>query len=349
MPAQAKPTINVGTDLIPNDLNDITEDVILTGTVADETRIRIPAGNTLNITFSNLSITDVGNFNAAFEIQSGATVHLTLEDNNTLISGEGRGGLEVLTGAFLFIEGEGELTATGGDYGSGIGGGNTGSGGTITIYGGTIWAAGSGGGSGIGGGINGSGGTTTIYGGEIIAKAGNNNAAAIGAGQDNSTHGSTTVHGTHWTWTHNTGNSTAGATTGNGEFTNIPASYRYIQLVDTREQITWTELTANGESKTTNTTELTLTFSAEPTGLTADNIKVMNATKGALTALTSTTYTLAISDIKVSNGKNVTVRITSPADINITPPSRKVQVWNTAPPRKVNINVSGGSLIIGKP
>jgi len=354
MPAQAKPIINVGTDLPnSNTLNDITEDVILTGAVTGGTRIRIPTGNTLNITFSNLSITNVGDYNAAFEIQSGATVHLTLEGSNTLTSGGDCAGLQVPAGASLFIEGEGELMATGGDGSSGIGGGYRGSGGTVTIYGGIITATGGYDGSGIGGGYNGSGGTTTIYGGTVIAVAGHNNAAAIGAGSYNSNHGSTTVHGTHWEHWTSANTTPPTVATNSGAYTHS-TSHRYVKLVDTRPQITWTGLTANGESKTTNTTELTLTFSAEPTGLTADNIKVMGATKVALTG-TGTTRTLAITDLKRSNGKNVTVSITSSpadADIILLPPlSRTVQVWNTAPPRKVSgITVrGGGSLIIGKP
>jgi hypothetical protein len=68
-----------------------------------------------------------------------------------------------------------------------------------------------------------------------------------------------------------------------------------------------------GPSETADyeSTGLTLTFSADPTTLTADDITVTGATKGALSG-TGTTRTLAISNITVANGETVSVAITSP-------------------------------------
>lgn len=63
----------------------------------------------------------------------------------------------------------GFITSNGGEYGAGIGGGNSGNGGTVTIYGGTINTTGGLGASGIGGGNSGSGGTVTVYGGTVNA------------------------------------------------------------------------------------------------------------------------------------------------------------------------------------
>jgi len=94
--------------------------------------------------------------------------------------------------------GTGELSATGGYAGAGIGGNNKTSGGTglgdcgaVTIYGGVINARGNGDAAGIGGGdYYGKGGTVAIYGGTVTAQAGNN-AAGIGRG-----YGSSTANGT---------------------------------------------------------------------------------------------------------------------------------------------------------
>jgi hypothetical protein len=85
----------------------------------------------------------------------------------------------------------GDITARGGKWGAGIGGGyeyeQTFNCGTITIYGGKISATGGGdsydnGGAGIGCGYRGQGGSITIYGGEITATGGSNG-AGIGGGR----------------------------------------------------------------------------------------------------------------------------------------------------------------------
>ncbi len=78
-------------------------------------------------------------------------------------------------------------TSNNGD-GAGIGGGSGfsgggGSGGTVTIYSGLVTASGgSGSGAGIGGGWNGSGGTVTIYSGLVTATGGSYGGAGIGGG-----------------------------------------------------------------------------------------------------------------------------------------------------------------------
>jgi Synergist-CTERM protein sorting domain-containing protein len=111
----------------------------------------------------------------AFEIESGATVNLTLQVGNTLASGGQRAGLEVHSNASLTIGGSGSLFATGGTFGAGIGGGNGGDGGTITITGGTVDATGGINGAGIGGGSGSSSdgnllvliGSTSIFNGDV--------------------------------------------------------------------------------------------------------------------------------------------------------------------------------------
>ncbi len=74
---------------------------------------------------------------------------------------------------------------------------------------------------------------------------------------------------------------------------------------------------AGGVSGTSTTTSLTFTFSAEPITLTAADITVTGAVKGALTG-TGTTRSLAISNIAVANGLSVSVSIDSPDNYTIT-------------------------------
>ena len=76
----------------------------------------------------------------------------------------------------------GALSATGGQYGAGIGGGYNGIGQNITINGGTVTATGSGGGAGIGGGMHGSGQNITINGGTVTTQSNSGYGAGIGGG-----------------------------------------------------------------------------------------------------------------------------------------------------------------------
>jgi len=89
----------------------------------------------------------------------------------------------------------GSVTAEGGDYGAGIGGGGSfnsgsGAGGTVTISGGRVVAHGSVYAAGIGGGggynSGGNGGTVAISGGTVIAQ-GNGGGADIGPGKTTTT------------------------------------------------------------------------------------------------------------------------------------------------------------------
>ncbi|MDO4809791.1 MAG: InlB B-repeat-containing protein [Eubacteriales bacterium] len=88
-------------------------------------------------------------------------------------------------GGIIIING-GIVNAAGGSMGgAGIGGGTHGSGGTITINGGIVWAYGTGGGAGIGGGKSGNGGTIIINGGRVTGHAGGDQGhtgAGIGGG-----------------------------------------------------------------------------------------------------------------------------------------------------------------------
>ena len=161
---------------------------------------------------------------AALSVQGNGNVEIELDGNNELKSGPHRAGLEkntsTSTGTLTLKDDNneaGSLTATGGDWGAGIGGGYYGNGyygngenikitdGTvnatggwggagiggggggggngknITIIGGTVTAGGGYRGAGIGGGISGSGKNITITGGTVNADGGTN-AAGIGGG-----------------------------------------------------------------------------------------------------------------------------------------------------------------------
>ncbi|MBN1186646.1 MAG: DUF1566 domain-containing protein [Spirochaetes bacterium] len=75
-------------------------------------------------------------------------------------------------------------------------------------------------------------------------------------------------------------------------------------------------VSADGADGTANTTELTLTFSVDPTTLAAGDITVTGATKGALSG-SGTTRTLAVSNITVANGETVSIAIASPSGYTI--------------------------------
>jgi hypothetical protein len=77
---------------------------------------------------------------------------------------------------------------------------------------------------------------------------------------------------------------------------------------------------------TADSTGLTLTFSVDPTTLTADNITLTGATKGALSG-SGTTRSLTISSITVGNGETVSVAITNPSGYSISKSPRYAEVY----------------------
>ena len=116
----------------------------------------------------------------------GGTVNAT-GGGNRGNSGAGIGGGSSGSGENITIN-DGKVTATGGSYAAGIGGGSVGawggdagSGKNITINGGTVNATGTDGGAGIGGGENGNGEDITINGGKVNA-SGAYGGAGIGGG-----------------------------------------------------------------------------------------------------------------------------------------------------------------------
>ena len=126
---------------------------------------------------------------AALSVQGKGSVEIELDGKNELKSGYKRAGLEKTSEGTLTLKDDkkkaGSLTATGGKFGAGIGGGLNGVGKNITIKGGTVEANGGLFGAGIGGGnaasIGGSGKNITITGGTVKA-AGGERGAGIGGG-----------------------------------------------------------------------------------------------------------------------------------------------------------------------
>jgi len=162
-------------------------------------RVLVPDNTVNTVTLSNLTLRATDGGQCAFALEAGANVSLVLAGANTLASGDNRAGLEVPAGASLAITNApggnaGSLTATGGDNGAGIGGGNNGGGGTVKVHGGTVDANGGDSGAGIGGGNKGAGGTVTVSGGTVAAKGGYYYGAGIGGGNDGAG-GTVTVSG----------------------------------------------------------------------------------------------------------------------------------------------------------
>jgi hypothetical protein len=178
--------------------NTVADNLVISSseTGATANTIAVTGSTPVNIVLSGVNI-DVSatSYACAFDM-TGATVSLTIAGTNTLKSGYGRAGLQVPGNATLTIDATantaGVLTATGGFYGAGIGGGDN-AGGNITINGGTVNAQGGFQAAGIGGGRNGGGGNITINSGTVNAQ-GSTEGAGIGGGY-NASGQNTTING----------------------------------------------------------------------------------------------------------------------------------------------------------
>ncbi len=145
--------------------------------------VTIKAGKdtTANVTIKDANI-NTGS--AAIKTEGQGNVNLNVEGTNNVTSGDKHAGVEKSNGGKLTIgseSGEGKLTANGGKYGAGIGGGDCGNGNDITITGGDITANGGEAGAGIGGGYYGGSSNITVSGGEVTANGGEYG-AGIGGG-----------------------------------------------------------------------------------------------------------------------------------------------------------------------
>ena len=141
---------------------------VITGSSTENTlTIKAESGQTANVTLSGANIDVSGKVKAAVSTNGEGNVSIELDGDNTLKSATNHAGLEKNNGGSLTIADEnknGKLTAKGGDYGAGIGGGWRGSGSDITISGGEVNATGGVNGAGIGGGCYGAGNNITVSG-----------------------------------------------------------------------------------------------------------------------------------------------------------------------------------------
>ena len=166
--------------------NDISDDnpVIIGNSATNTVSIVAEKDRTANVTLSGANIDGSTKGNAAVSTTGEGNVSIELDGDSTLKSGFCHAGLEKNNGGSLTIADEdknGKLTAEGGGYGAGIGGGYNGTGSDITISGGEVKATGGSHGAGIGGGYSGDGSDITVSGGEVKATGGVNG-AGIGGG-----------------------------------------------------------------------------------------------------------------------------------------------------------------------
>lgn len=165
---------------------------VITGSSTENTlTIKAESGQTANVTLSDVNIDVSGKGKAAVSTNGEGNVSIELDGDNTLKSATNHAGLEKNNGGSLTIADEnknGKLTAKGGDYGAGIGGGWRGSGSDITISGGEVNATGGVNGAGIGGGCYGYGNNITVSGDAKLKVQGGveDNIDGAGAGIGNS-------------------------------------------------------------------------------------------------------------------------------------------------------------------
>ena len=155
---------------------------------ANQSPLLLNAGAILNLTVTGTNYLTASGESAGAGIQVPEGTTITVNGTGTLYvksdegNGAGIGGGNTQSGGNITIN-SGTVDARGSGGGAGIGGGNGGNGGTVTINGGGVTAIGSFSGAGIGGGLNGTGGTVTITGGTVSASGGGAAGAGIGGGR----------------------------------------------------------------------------------------------------------------------------------------------------------------------
>ena len=141
---------------------------VITGTSKENNvTINADSGQTASVTLSGVNIDVHDKGKAAVSTTGEGNVSIELNGGSTLRSGYEHAGLEKNNGGSLTIADEdknGKLTAEGGKYGAGIGGGYYENGSDITITGGEVKATGGEYGAGIGGGCYGDGNNITVSG-----------------------------------------------------------------------------------------------------------------------------------------------------------------------------------------
>ena len=147
--------------------------------------INAGTGTTANVTIKDTNI-GASFGTPAVKTEGKGDVNLNVEGNNTVHSSATNAGVEKANDGNLTIgseSGSGKLTANGGSFGAGIGGGSECNVSNITITGGKITAKGGYQAAGIGGGSQGSGSNIIISSGEVTANGGEE-AAGIGGGRE---------------------------------------------------------------------------------------------------------------------------------------------------------------------
>lgn len=171
-----------GKDEDGNDVEGEYAEYVISGSGSETTNTIDVQSGTHNITLNGVNISG----SPAFNVASSANVTVNLTGSNNLQSANlaeaaRKSPFNVPSGANLTINGPGSLVSRSNDnWGSGIGGGDGQASGTITINSGSITAYGGAYSAGIGGGA-GQYGTVTIKGGEVKAYGGNWG-AGIGGG-----------------------------------------------------------------------------------------------------------------------------------------------------------------------
>ena len=148
---------------------DVSDDApVITGSSTENTlTINAEKDQTASVTLSGVNIDVSSAVKAAVSTNGEGNVSIELDGENNLKSDWEHAGLEKNNDGKLTIADEdkdGKLTAEGGRYGAGIGGGNKGNGDNITISGGEVKATGGNYGAGIGGGLWGKGKDITVSG-----------------------------------------------------------------------------------------------------------------------------------------------------------------------------------------
>jgi hypothetical protein len=114
-----------------------------------------------------------------------------------------------------------------------------------------------------------------------------------------------------------------------------------MDVFNSATEVNWTGLTANGASNTENTSELTLTFDADPGDLKASDISVTGASSWEISG-SGNTRTLTVSGLTVNNAANLTVSILkNPEGVFVASVSKNVAA-NRGPDISWNLSAANG-------
>ena len=193
-------TIDVNMKKGTVDLSALTTDYmakngdILYGTLPED--IRLSIARNAEVTLHDVT-TQEGTTGVPYPgIECIGSATINLMGTNQVVGSAHGAGISVPEGKTLTIQGDGSLTAQGGQSAAGIGSGKNGSCGNIIISGGTVTATGGSNGAGIGSGSgsDGSCGNITISGGTVTATS-SSKGAGIGSGYNGGSCGTITISG----------------------------------------------------------------------------------------------------------------------------------------------------------